>query len=259
LVEIPIPTSVGGAVREVSKAFGVEIVEIHCSDNEVMTGWASLPDSFDPDQVFEALSAEERDSRRLAGQRMAERRRILGRQRAMRIVFVGGPAQEVRGLGSNERTHLLELAREWNASDGRPPSPGAGIRLDVGGFEIEAELLEAPSQEGVRRVALRDMGGADGVVFCFKSFITEEGFQVLGRWIVDARESAGSGFVGTIVDTTPVDWGCGYRPTVWGYVARELAESEGMKYVRMDDRSVTAGQVQEMLGEMAARFLFSAD
>jgi hypothetical protein len=35
-VELPIPTSVGGAVRKVSKAFGLVIVEIHCFDNEVM-------------------------------------------------------------------------------------------------------------------------------------------------------------------------------------------------------------------------------
>jgi hypothetical protein len=29
-----------------------------------------------------------------------------------------------------------------------------------------------------------------------------------------------------------------------------------MRHVEMDDRSVTVGQVQEMIGEMAERFLF---
>jgi hypothetical protein len=64
------------------------------------------------------------------------------------------------------------------------------------------------------------MGEADGVVFCFNR---REGLQDLERWIVDARESAKPGFVGTIVDTTPIEVyvRCGES----GGMARELAES----------------------------------
>jgi hypothetical protein len=123
------------------------------------------------------------------------------------------------------------------------------VRFGVGGFEVEAELLEAPSQVRLRRVALRDIGRATALCSAStsgKAFKTYEG----GSWTPEERQAwvrwndRGHDLYRGLCEVRRVG------------IAQDMAESEGMEYVEVDDRSVAIGQVQEMIGGMAERFLF---